>query len=110
MSTGALDPQIHDPERLRAVATLAALPDDDALALTRLQGTLGLTPGSLITRLRELDHAEYVRTEKTGGDRAQAIVALTCDGRAGSLRRRAAAAARGNQGGSSGTSTLRARW
>jgi len=57
MSTGALDPLIHDPERLRVVATLAALPDGDALALTRLQGMLGLTPGSLITRLRELDHA-----------------------------------------------------
>jgi Domain of unknown function (DUF1707)/Winged helix DNA-binding domain len=61
---------------------LAALPDGDALALTRLQGMLGLTPGSLITRPRELDHAGYVRTEKTGGDRARAIVALTCDGRA----------------------------
>jgi len=82
MSTSALDPQIHDPERLRVVATLAALPDGDALALTRLQDMLGLTPGSLITRLRELDHAGYLRTEKTGGDRAQAIVALTRDGRA----------------------------
>ncbi len=27
MSTGALDPLIHDPGRLRIVATLAALPD-----------------------------------------------------------------------------------
>ena len=52
MSTGALDPLIHDPGRLRVVATLAALPDGDALALTRLQGMLGLTPGSLIIRLR----------------------------------------------------------
>ena len=42
----------------------------------------GLTPASLITRLRELDHAEYVRTEETGGDRAPATVALTGDGRA----------------------------
>ena len=82
MSTSALDPQIHDPERLRVVATLAALPDGDALALTRLQDMLGLTPGSLITRLRELDHAGYVRTDKTGGDRAQAVVALTREGRA----------------------------
>ncbi len=37
MSTGALDPLIHDPERLRIVATLAALPDGDALSGTRLQ-------------------------------------------------------------------------
>jgi DNA-binding MarR family transcriptional regulator len=82
MSTGALDPLIHNPERLRVVATLAALPDGDALTVTRLQDMLGLTPGSLTTRLRELDHAGYVRTQKTGDDRAQAVTALTCDGRA----------------------------
>ena len=81
MST-ARDPLIHDPERLRIVATLAALPDGDALALTRLQSMLGLTPGHLITGLRELDRAGYVRTEKHGGDRVPAIVALTRDGRA----------------------------
>jgi hypothetical protein len=31
MSTGVLDPLIHHPGRLRTVATLAALPDGDAL-------------------------------------------------------------------------------
>jgi DNA-binding MarR family transcriptional regulator len=82
MSTSALDPMIHDPERLRIIATLAALPDGDALSVTRLQDMLGLTPGSLITRLRELDHVGYVRTEKTGEDRARPTVALACDGRA----------------------------
>src|SRR6266571_4531851 len=82
MSTGALDPLIHDPERLRIVATLAALPGGDALSVTRLQDMLGVTPGSLNTRLRELGHGGYVRTEKTGGDGAQAILVLTCDGRA----------------------------
>ncbi len=82
MSTGALDPLIHDPARLRIVATLTALPDGDALSVTRLQDMIGLPPGSLITRLRELDHAGYVRTGRTGGDGAQATVALTCDGRA----------------------------
>jgi hypothetical protein len=49
MSTGALDPLIHDPERLRIVAALAALPDGDALAVTRLQDMIRLPPGSLIT-------------------------------------------------------------
>ncbi|MGH3160325.1 MAG: DUF1707 domain-containing protein [Streptosporangiaceae bacterium] len=82
MNTSALDLLIHDPGRLRVIATLAALPDGDALALTRLQGMLGLTPGSLITRLRELDHAGYVRTEKSSRDRAETTVALTRDGRA----------------------------
>jgi DNA-binding transcriptional ArsR family regulator len=81
MSTGALDPLIHNPERLRIVATLAALPDGDALTVTRLQKMIGLPPGSPIIRLRELDRAGYVRTEMTG-DRAQATVALTRGGRA----------------------------
>jgi hypothetical protein len=82
MSTGALDPQIHDPERLRVVATLAALPDGDALALTRLQGMLGLTPGSLNHPPAGAGPRRVRADGKTGGDRAQAIVALTCDGRA----------------------------
>jgi DNA-binding MarR family transcriptional regulator len=82
MSTDSLDPLIHDPERLRIVATLAALPDGDALSVTRLQGMLGLTPGRQITQLRELGRAGYVQSGKTGGDRAQTTVALTCGGRA----------------------------
>ncbi len=65
MSNGALNPLIHDPRRLRIVATLAALPDGDALSVKRLQDMTGLTPGSLITCLRELDHARYVRTAST---------------------------------------------
>ena len=81
MSTGALDPLIHDPWRLRIVATLAALPDGDAIRVTRLQDMIGLTPGSLITRLRELGRAGYVRTGKTG-DGAQATATLTREGRA----------------------------
>ena len=81
MSTGALDPLIHDPGRLRVVATLAALPGGDALSVTRLQDMIRLPPGNLITCLRELGRAGYVRTGKTG-DRAPTTVALTCDGRA----------------------------
>jgi DNA-binding transcriptional ArsR family regulator len=81
MSTGALDPLIHHPQRLRIVATLAALPDGDTLSFTRLQDMIGLTPGNLIIHLRELGHAGYVRTEMTSG-RAQAAVALTRQGRA----------------------------
>ena len=82
MSTGALDPLIHHPQRLRIVATLAALPDGDALSVTRLQDMIRLPPGSLITCLCELGRAGYLRTGKTGGGGAQTTVALTCDGRA----------------------------
>jgi hypothetical protein len=82
MSTGVLDPLIHHPQRLRIVATLAALPDGDALTVTRLRDMIGLPLGSPIICLRELGHAGYVRTGMTGGDTAQATVALTCQGRA----------------------------
>jgi DNA-binding transcriptional ArsR family regulator len=75
------DPLIHDPWRLRIVATLAALADGDAICVTRLQDMIGLTPGSLITRLRELGRAGYVRTGKTG-DEAPATATLTREGRA----------------------------
>src|ERR1017187_1337502 len=94
MSTSALDPQIHDPERLRVVATLAALPDGDALAFTRLQGMLGLTPGSLITRLRELDHYAAVlrRLPRVTREDHQAPAPYV---RAGDADRDAAAAALG---------------
>jgi DNA-binding transcriptional ArsR family regulator len=66
MTTGTLDPQIHDPARLRIVATLAGLPDGDELSVTRLQAVLGLMPGSLLTGLRELDRAGYVRIAEAG--------------------------------------------
>ncbi|MEO6859382.1 MAG: transcriptional regulator [Solirubrobacteraceae bacterium] len=66
MTTDTLDPLIHVPARLRIIATLAALPEGDALSFTRLQEMIGLTPGNLITHLRKLEDAEYLTTEKTG--------------------------------------------
>jgi hypothetical protein len=82
MSAATLDPLIHHPERLRIVATLAALPDGDAISVARLRDMIGLTPVSLISCLRELDHARYVRTGKPGDARTPTNVALTFDGRA----------------------------
>ncbi len=81
MVTIAIDPLIHDLARLRIVATLAALPDGDTLSVARLQEMTRLPPGSLVTRLRELEHAGYVRTGKTGSNGALATVALTREGR-----------------------------
>ncbi|HUZ83952.1 MAG TPA: transcriptional regulator, partial [Gaiellales bacterium] len=83
MTVEELDPLIHVPARLRIVATLAALPQGDALSFTRLQEMIGLTPGNLITHLRRLEEAEYVITEKTGsGPASRTSVALTNHGRA----------------------------
>jgi DNA-binding MarR family transcriptional regulator len=79
----ALDPLIHVPARLRIVATLAALPDRDALSFTRLQEMIELTPGNLITHLRKLEGAGYLSTEKAGnGPASRTSVALTQRGRA----------------------------
>ncbi len=82
MSEGELDPVIHAPARLRIVVTLAALPDGDKLSFTRLQDLIGLTPGNLITHLRKLDDAGYVRMEKSGsGVNGTTAVSLTREGR-----------------------------
>jgi DNA-binding MarR family transcriptional regulator len=83
MTTDALDPLIHVPARLRIVVTLAALHDGDTLSFTRLQDMLELTPGNLITHLRKLEDAGYLRTNKTGsGVASQTSVTLTNHGRA----------------------------
>ena len=81
-TTGELDPLIHVPARLRIVATLAALPDGDALSFTRLQDMTGLTPGNLLIHLRKLEDAGYLASEKTGnGAASRTTVALTRQGR-----------------------------
>jgi DNA-binding transcriptional ArsR family regulator len=83
MTIDRLDPLIHAPARLRIVATLAALPEGDALSFIRLQTMIELTPGNLITHLRKLEDAGYVSTEKTGnGPASRTSVALTHGGRA----------------------------
>jgi DNA-binding MarR family transcriptional regulator len=83
MTADALDPLIHVPARLQIMATLAALPDGDALSFTRLQDMIGLTPGNLITHLRKLEEVDYLTSEKTGsGPASRTAVALTNRGRA----------------------------
>jgi DNA-binding MarR family transcriptional regulator len=78
-----LDPLIHVPARLRIVATLAALSAGDTLSFTRLQELTGLTPGNLITHLRKLEDADYVRSVKNGNGRSSLTsVTLTHQGRA----------------------------
>ena len=82
MADDGLDPLIHVPTRLRIVATLAALPDGDALSFTRLQDMLELTPGNLIIQLRKLEDAGYLSSVKTRSESGQkTTVALTSQGR-----------------------------
>jgi DNA-binding MarR family transcriptional regulator len=82
MNDGELDPLIHVPARLRILATLAALHEGDTLSFTRLQEMIELTPGNLITHLRKLEDAGYVKSDKTGaGVASRTSVALTPQGR-----------------------------
>lgn len=83
MTADTLDPLIHAPARLRVMVTLAALGEDDTLSFTRLQEMLDLTAGNLITHLRRLEDAGYLRTEKSGnGSTSLTSVMLTHRGRA----------------------------
>jgi DNA-binding MarR family transcriptional regulator len=83
MTAETLDPLIHVPARLRILVTLAALNHGDTLSFTRLQDMLELTPGNLITHLRKLEDAGYVRTAKSGnGVASVTTVTLTHRGRA----------------------------
>ena len=74
-----LDPVIHAPARLRLVVALAQLGEGDTLAFARLQDLLDLTPGNLITHLRKLEEAGYIRSRRSG---RSTEVALTARGRA----------------------------
>jgi len=81
MTDNGFDPVLHEPARLRIAATLAALPDGDALSVTRLRDLAGLAGRDLTTGLGELGQAGYVRTDRDGGgDATGAIAALTGDG------------------------------
>jgi DNA-binding MarR family transcriptional regulator len=83
MTSDELDPLIHVPTRLKIVATLAALPDGDALSFTRLQDMIGLTPGNLIIHLRKLEEAGYLTSQKIkNGTAPKTTVSLTSQGRA----------------------------
>jgi DNA-binding MarR family transcriptional regulator len=82
MTDDELDPLIHVPARLRILATLAALHEGDTLSFTRLQEMIALTSGNLITHLRKLEDAGYVKSDKTGsGIASRTSVALTARGR-----------------------------
>jgi DNA-binding transcriptional ArsR family regulator len=78
LTTDELDPLIHVPARLKIAATLAALPDGDALSFTRLQDMTGLTTGNLLIHLRKLEDPGYLTSEKTGnGAASRTTLALT---------------------------------
>jgi DNA-binding transcriptional ArsR family regulator len=81
MTDHGFDPLIHEPERLRIAAALAALAAGDVVSVARLRDMTGLPPANLDFRLGELGRAGYVRTGTSGGAATGASAALTGRGR-----------------------------
>ena len=80
MST--LDEIIHQPTRLKIMATLHALRGGGRLEFTELKALLDVTDGNLGAHLGTLETAGYIEVEKSFvGKRPRTRVALTRSGR-----------------------------
>ena len=66
MSASAPDPVIHNPQRLRIVATLAALRDGDTLSASRLQAMIGERLGGRATASPRPLVASVLQEEASG--------------------------------------------
>jgi DNA-binding MarR family transcriptional regulator len=69
-----LDPVIHAQARLRVVAALSTMPENDTIAFPRLQELLQMTAGNLSVHLRKLEDAGYVEVTKTHQGRTPATL------------------------------------
>ncbi|HML11189.1 MAG TPA: transcriptional regulator [Stellaceae bacterium] len=72
------DAVIHQPLRLRIMATLKALPRGERLEFVRLRVILNATEGNLGAHLGTLETAGYIRIEKDfNGKKPRTRVSLT---------------------------------
>jgi len=77
-----LDPVIHQPVRLRIMASLAALHETESAEFTFLRELLGLTDGNLGAHVRKLEDEGYLQVEKTFVQRKpRTFIALSDKGR-----------------------------
>lgn len=58
------DAIIHQPVRLKIMAALKVLPDNDMLEFVRLKTIVGATEGNLGAHITTLEEAGYVEVEK----------------------------------------------
>jgi DNA-binding MarR family transcriptional regulator len=78
-----LNEVIHQPARLRIMASLSALGAREQMEFATLRDLLGLTDGNLGAHLAKLEAARYVRVDKTFVVRKpRTLVSLTSRGRA----------------------------
>ena len=59
-----VDPIIHQPTRLRIMASLVGLDKGARVSFTFLQDLLGLTDGNLSVHLKKLEEAGFISTSK----------------------------------------------
>jgi len=72
------DPVIHQPLRLKIMATLKGLPRGERLEFVRLRAVLNATEGNLSAHLGTLDKAAYIKVEKHfNGRKPRTRVSLT---------------------------------
>ena len=77
-----LNELIHQPVRLRIMATLVTLESGDEVDFTYLRDLLEVTDGNLGAHLRKLEDAGYIAVNKTFVDRKpRTYIAATAEGR-----------------------------
>ena len=76
------DPIIHQPQRLKIMAALKALPGREQLEFVRLKAIVGATDGNLGAHIVTLEQSGYVEVEKDFvGKKPRTRVRLTKTGR-----------------------------
>jgi len=76
------DAIIHQPVRLKIMATLKPLPPGEPIEFVRLKSIVGATEGNLGAHITTLEDAGYVTVEKDFvGKRPRTRIALTKPGR-----------------------------
>ena len=77
-----LNETIHQPVRLRIMATLVALEQNDEVDFTYLRELLDVTDGNLGAHLRKLEEAGYIAVNKTFVERKpRTFISATPKGR-----------------------------
>jgi len=78
-----LDEIIHQPVRLRIMATLRALPGGERIEFVRLRSIVQATEGNLGAHITALEHAGYIAVEKDFvGRKPRTRITMTRTGRA----------------------------
>ncbi|WP_432799886.1 winged helix-turn-helix domain-containing protein [Poriferisphaera sp. WC338] len=77
-----LDKIIHQPARLKVMATLSALPNDAEADFVFVRDELGMTDGNLGSHLSKLETAGYIKLKKAFENRKpRTYIKMTAKGR-----------------------------